>query len=258
MKKSIFLLGLSAVLLGSFIPGLSDNVMADEISESSILQEADRQGFDEIAETVEIFSNQVEVETGESISIEKRNSIANLIELQLQEAEAKLENLHLTEAMKKDKGMSIQGISLTDSTIISYYQQNLDMAATIRNIYSAVKEENGIPAAEVYRLSIFYAFVKTGGPWDLKSFLGTYNTYRFKDNFKTGEYIGNHHYGYIGKAVGFNDSVLKSAAGMYQIYSETSDWKFISSYFDDPRDQEAITDGLIDYKNGFRFNYVIA
>lgn len=45
---------------------------------------------------------------------------------------------------------------------------------------------------------------------------------------------------------------------MYQIYSETSDWKFISSYFDDPRDQEAITDGLIDYKNGFRFNYVIA
>lgn len=62
----------------------------------------------------------------------------------------------------------------------------------------------------------------------------------------------------MGKAVGFSDTVLKSAAGMYQIKSGTSEWKFISSYFDVPADQVAITNGLIDYKNGYRFSHLLA
>ena len=62
----------------------------------------------------------------------------------------------------------------------------------------------------------------------------------------------------MGKAIGFSSTVLKSAAGMYQIYSETSKWSFISSFFDDPAVQKAITNGLNDYNNGYRFSYIIA
>jgi hypothetical protein len=51
---------------------------------------------------------------------------------------------------------------------------------------------------------------------------------------------------------------LKSAAGMYQIYSGTSKLKYISSYFDDPADQKAITKGYKDYNNGYRFPALIA
>lgn len=53
-------------------------------------------------------------------------------------------------------------------------------------------------------------------------------------------------------------TVLKAAAGMYQIYSETSKWSYITSYFDDPADQAAITNGVTDYNNGFRFSHVIS
>lgn len=88
--------------------------------------------------------------------------------------------------------------------------------------------------------------------------MGTKTEYTFKNGKKTGEYIGNHHYVNMSKAIGFNNTVLKSAAGMYQVYSGTSKWSFISSFFDDPADQDAITDGLTDYNNGYRFTYIIA
>ncbi|WP_429675249.1 polymorphic toxin type 44 domain-containing protein [Bacillus mexicanus] len=38
----------------------------------------------------------------------------------------------------------------------------------------------------------------------------------------TGEDLGNIHYGYVGRAAGFSDSFLRTAAGAYQIYSGTS------------------------------------
>ncbi|MFC7395276.1 hypothetical protein [Scopulibacillus cellulosilyticus] len=57
----------------------------------------------------------------------------------------------------------------------------------------------------------------------------------------------------MGRAAGFSCTVLKSAAGMYQVYSGTSEWKFISSYFDDPKDSKAIADGCTDFNNGYCF-----
>lgn len=50
--------------------------------------------------------------------------------------------------------------------------------------------------------------------------------------------------------IGFSTTVLKSAAGMYQIISGTSNIKFLTSYFDDPADTKAIGNGATDYSNG--------
>jgi len=46
------------------------------------------------------------------------------------------------------------------------------------------------------------AYVKTGGPWDIKRHLGTNKSYKMLGTNRTGEYIGNHHYGYMGKHAG--------------------------------------------------------
>lgn len=168
--------------------------------------------------------------------------------------------LNTIEQQKKNEEniMSTFGLGLTSTKVVKIYQSNLDLAKTIYNIFLDTKREDGTVAANTYRLTIFYELVKTGGYWDLKQELGTKNKYQFKDTNKTGEYIGNHHYGYMGRALGFSNTVLKAAAGMYQVKSETSDWKFISSYFDDPADQKAINSGVTDYNNGYRFTLVIA
>lgn len=41
----------------------------------------------------------------------------------------------------------------------------------------------------------------------------------------------------------FSKITLCAGAGMYQIYSGTSKWEYIKSYFDDPRDTKYIKIG---------------
>ncbi len=55
---------------------------------------------------------------------------------------------------------------------------------------------------------------------------------------------GNILYGHLGKAMGFDDEILKMAGGAVQVFQGRSNWKFASSYFDDPRDQKAIQKGI--------------
>lgn len=87
--------------------------------------------------------------------------------------------------------------------------------------------------------------VRTGGAWDMKAQLGTTRSYYIEDlgTTMTGEAIGNFHYGYVGRAV-FSAATLKSSAGMYQVISGTSNIKYYSSFFDDPRDQAQIQRGI--------------
>jgi hypothetical protein len=148
-------------------------------------------------------------------------------------------------------------ISLYQTTpeIACIYLINGIAADKIKENYERYRELKGLRFANVYRLGIFYVLARTNGIWDLKQTLGEHTTYRFKGSQKTGEYIGNHHYGYMGKAIGLSSRVLRVAAGMYQIYSGTSKWKFALSYFDDPLDSKAIMDGCIDYDVGHHEQY---
>ncbi len=90
--------------------------------------------------------------------------------------------------------------------------------------------------------------VKSGGVWDFKRTYTKY--YTFDGMFISGEYIGNMHYGFVGRGAGFSRNLLSSAAGAYQIYSGTSSIKWYKSYFDDPSDQAAITKGMNYFRDG--------
>lgn len=59
------------------------------------------------------------------------------------------------------------------------------------------------------------------------------------------------HYGTVGRYL-FPKSILKASAGLYQIYSGTAKPSWFSSYFDDPKDQSQIQEG-IDLHSQFDF-----
>lgn len=46
--------------------------------------------------------------------------------------------------------------------------------------------------------------------------------------------------------MGFEDLTLLSAAGAVQILTGTSSWNYVSSFFDDPRNQKSIKMGIKD------------
>lgn len=119
-------------------------------------------------------------------------------------------------------------------------------AAELRTVY-----DNAVFTEKNYTAGIYFAErVKSGGAWDYKSYMGTSTLYYMEDlkvNMD-GETIGNFHYGYVGRAV-WPASILKSAAGMYQIISGTSTWGYWDSFFDDPADQEDIEWGISVYES---------
>jgi hypothetical protein len=91
--------------------------------------------------------------------------------------------------------------------------------------------------------------VKGNGPWDFKVelrearipfvTLGS-KKYRF-------DVVANIHYGFVGAAIGFSETLLLKGAGAVQIYSKTSDLSYWNSNFDDPEDQFWIWFGIMLY-----------
>lgn len=96
-------------------------------------------------------------------------------------------------------------------------------------------------------LKKFYDLVKTGGPWDLKNKkewkLNKGDYFIFNNLKLRADDPGNIHFGYVGSVL-FSKPTLRMGAGMYQIYSGTSRWKYFMSYFDDPRDSAFIRYGV--------------
>ncbi|WP_110930748.1 polymorphic toxin type 44 domain-containing protein [Paenibacillus bouchesdurhonensis] len=90
----------------------------------------------------------------------------------------------------------------------------------------------------------FAEHVKPGGDWDYKTTYGYSAKYKFNGLVTTGEDFGNIHYAYVGRAAGFSELLLKSAAGAVQIYAGTSQLKWYATFFDDPTDQAAIQRGF--------------
>lgn len=181
-----------------------------------------------------------------SLTKEEKGELEKLITEQARKVEQETkEQIKKAQMMNED-----DPLCLTAPKIAAIYQINLLAAHQIKDNFESYRGLKGSPFANTYRLGIFYVLARTNGIWDLKQTLGEKNIYQFNGTQKTGEYIGNHHYGYMGKAIGLSSTVLRLAAGIYQIYSGTSKWKFAFTYFDDPLDSKAISDGCKDEDAG--------
>lgn len=115
------------------------------------------------------------------------------------------------------------------------------------NIKNATKGMN-----PVTKLDYFKNVVNTGSIYDLK----VQKEWRGKTIFYDGLWmedqdIGNYHFGYIGRAVGYDVDFLTFGAGIKQLLSDTRmlDYCFSSSFCDDPRDTYFIKLGAIKYDN---------
>ncbi|WP_430494102.1 polymorphic toxin type 44 domain-containing protein [Rossellomorea marisflavi] len=260
MKKNVLKVVVSFSLLGVLVPAtFSNSAEASESPKNEIVDEQMSNNLDQLdslSERVDYIADQEEKNSGEVITEESRKEIEKMVSETIKEANARVEPIK-RQMEEPENYFSIQSLEITDSQIVRLYKENSGTATSIRNLYLDERKKS-VSRANAYRLSVFYELVKTGGAWDLKQFLGKDTKYYFKGNKMTGEYIGNHHYGYMGKAVSFSNTTLKAAAGMYQVYSGTYKMKWIKHYFDDPRDQAAITAGYRDYNDGYKFKTIIS
>lgn len=90
-----------------------------------------------------------------------------------------------------------------------------------------------------------------GGEWDLKTSwaLKSDVVYLYRGMRLNKNDIGNIHYGYVGSSCFYSDMLLR-AAGLAQFLLsdfEGSNWQ---TFFDEPRDQEAIKYGITLWEEG--------
>ena len=141
---------------------------------------------------------------------------------------------------------------------LNYYMIDVDVTERLDALIKISEAENWwkrfvktAPATNVARYADFALMVRPGGKYDLKSKTEWQGKEHFIYNGETIWYDepGNILYGHLGKVMGFEDIILKSAGGAVQIATNTSSWSYVSSYFDDPRDQRAIQKGIDIFKN---------
>lgn len=146
--------------------------------------------------------------------------------------------------LKMPEAPTAESKALPRAPIINIMPEARSHANELKSVYDNAIFSTKHIVAGVY----FTERVKTGGVWDYKQYLGTTTLY-YENELganMTGETIGNFHYGYVGSAV-FGPTTLKSAAGLIQLTSGTSDISFWNSYFDDPKDQNDIQWGINKY-----------
>jgi len=129
------------------------------------------------------------------------------------------------------------------ATVCEILSDSRRHAQELRNIKNSSRFNGTVEA-----INYFYNRVKNGGAWDYKVYLGVKTKYYDPDlrRTMTGETIGNFHYGYVGRVL-FSAGILKSAAGVVQIATGTSNTSWMRSYFDDPKDQRDIQSGIDAY-----------
>lgn len=129
-----------------------------------------------------------------------------------------------------------------------YYYHALRNTVLLSNSYLSYINMGSSEAVGIMGAGLFFVDkVKTGGDWDYKQSLGTSTRYycnmkNYYGNY-SGESIGNMHYGTVGSYL-FTPGILKSAAGLYQFLGGNLKLSWISTYFDDPRDQANIETGI--------------
>lgn len=125
------------------------------------------------------------------------------------------------------------------------------MMANARSLYNRAK--NALSGKNKIKKLIslykyFYKSVKTNGKWDLKR-KRSWKLNEKKEVYKYGsrrltrnDDVGNIHFGFVGSVL-FNREFLCLGAGLYQVKSGTSRWKYALSYGDDPHDSNMIRFG---------------
>ena len=130
--------------------------------------------------------------------------------------------------------------------MIPYYQ-GLPEDTLHNNIQEAENENDCVGDIPFYKEEFrkwFEERVKAGSKWDYK-----------KDDYAK-EDFGNFNYGATGRALGYSKGALLRIAGAVQIRSDPlvifRKPAWISSYGDDPRDQEMIKQGIDYYDNYYK------
>ncbi|WCF10252.1 polymorphic toxin type 44 domain-containing protein [Paenibacillus thiaminolyticus] len=139
-----------------------------------------------------------------------------------------------------------------------------EVAPDITASFTSILRENAKLARDEYRKSITMGFgsltymygwwynkVRWGGPWDYKLTYVSHIKYTFRGKIVTGEYLGNLHYGYVGKAARFSETELLAGGGFAAYVAGTHEWSNISGYFDGIEDTKAIKDGFELYDSGY-------
>lgn len=119
---------------------------------------------------------------------------------------------------------------------------------TMKTNAKAVKKEVGKKKLKVFKYATFANLVRTGGVYDIKrneewdDKIVSYNGMILED-----QDVGNIHYGYIGRAVGFSKTELLFGAGAAQL-KDNPDLNFcLVSACDDPRDTYFVQLGISIY-----------
>ena len=101
-----------------------------------------------------------------------------------------------------------------------------------------------------HRLVAFYNLVKSGAEYDLKTKPEwQQSVYIYEGELVDKDALGNINYGYLGTYLCIPDILLLPLAGGAQVIGGTSELSYALSYFDDPKDQARIVQGIEKYKN---------
>lgn len=92
----------------------------------------------------------------------------------------------------------------------------------------------------------FKEIVNNGGPADLKNQepYKKHSALSFNGEIISRDVSGNIAYGALGKYFKIPDMLLYGGAGFAQLAAGTSDARWLFSFFDDPRDQERVKQGM--------------
>ena len=127
-----------------------------------------------------------------------------------------------------------------------------NLIGPIKKVLSIFTSKNNQGMNPVTKLDYFKNVVNTGSIYDLKVQKEWHGKTIFYDGlWMEDQDIGNYHFGYIGRAVGYDVDFLTFGAGIKQLLSDTRmlDYCFSSSFCDEPRDTYFIKLGAIKYDN---------
>lgn len=134
----------------------------------------------------------------------------------------------------------------SDGNYIYYENMALDWNELLLNSIMELKDADNQQVAFAWN-------EREDGIWDYKVYLGAEENYKvwYDNKFTTmsGEDIGNFHYGFMGKYVGFKDNILIAAGGVVQVLTS---WSLedcnLDTYCDSPEDTKVVKKGIKYYK----------
>jgi len=132
-----------------------------------------------------------------------------------------------------------------------FYTLNEDVTDRLNNFMATAVQENEDLINEwvLPRVVDFFGLVKPGAKYDLKvQPEWQQSMYIYDGEIVDQDTLGNINYGYLGESLFSNQELLLGGAGFAQILVGTSDMSFISTYFDDPRDQIRVIQGIDKYQ----------